>query len=74
MNGFLGGAALPMLAIAYGGQWILARVRALAGRTRRWQQALGVVVVAVGLLTLFQYDATVTVWLSRFYPAIAEGL
>lgn len=68
------GAALPMLAIAYGGQWILARVRALAGRTRRWQQALGVVVVAVGLLTLFQYDATVTVWLSRFYPAIAEGL
>ena len=68
------GAALPMLVIAYGGQWVLTKVRALAGRTERLQQALGVGVMAVGLLTLFQYDAVVTVWLSNFYPALAEGL
>lgn len=64
------GAALPMLAIAYGGQWALARVRALAGHTHRLQQALGVVVAAVGLLTFLQYDTLVTVWLSGFYPAV----
>ena len=64
------GAALPMLAIAYGGQWALARVRALAGHTHRLQQAMGVVVAAVGLLTFLQYDTLVTVWLSGFYPAV----
>lgn len=64
------GAALPMLAIAYGGQWALARVRALAGHTHRLQQAMGVVVAAVGLLTFLQYDTLVTVWLSDFYPAV----
>ena len=68
------GAALPMLAIAYGGQWLLTKLRAIAGHTARLQQALGVVVAAVGLLTLLQYDAVVTVWLSNFYPAIASGL
>lgn len=68
------GAALPMLAIAYGGQWALARVRALSGHTHRLQQALGVVVVAVGLLTFFQYDTLVTLWLSDFYPALSTGL
>ena len=68
------GAALPMLAIAYGGQWVLARVRALAGHTHRLQQAMGVVVVAVGLLTLLQYDTQVTLWLSDFYPSLAGGL
>lgn len=68
------GAALPMLVIAYGGQWALARVRALAGHTRRLQQAMGVVVAAVGLLTLLQYDTQVTLWLSDFYPSLAGGL
>lgn len=68
------GAALPMLAVAYGGQWALARVRALAGHTHRLQQAMGVVVAAVGLLTLLQYDTLVTLWLSDFYPSLAGGL
>lgn len=68
------GAALPMLAIAYGGQCLLGRLSSLAGQAHRVQQGLGVVVVAVGLLTLFQYDTVVTVWLSTFYPTIAEGL
>ena len=68
------GAALPMLVIGYGGQWVIARVRVLASRAHRIQQAMGVLVVAIGLLTLLQYDTVVTVWLSTFYPAIAEVL
>ena len=68
------GAALPMLAIAYGGQWAMAKVRALSSHTYRLQQALGLVVAAVGLLTLLQYDTLVTLWLSDFYPSLSGGL
>lgn len=68
------GAALPMLLIAYGGQFVLARVRAVTRHAHRLQQLMGVVVAAVGLLTLLQYDTVVTVWLSNFYPSISAGL
>ncbi len=68
------GAALPMLAIAYGGQWALVRVRALAGHTHRLQQVMGVAIAAVGLLTLLQYDTLVTLWLSNFYPSLVPSL
>ncbi|MCX2864128.1 cytochrome c biogenesis CcdA family protein [Paucibacter sp. PLA-PC-4] len=68
------GAALPMLAIAYGGQWMLARVRTLTRHTHRLQQTMGVVVTAVGLLTFLQYDTLVTLWLSGFYPSFSTGL
>jgi cytochrome c-type biogenesis protein len=68
------GAALPMLGIAYGGQWAMAKVRAFSGHTHRLQQALGLVVAAVGLLTLLQCDTLVTLWLSDFYPSLSGGL
>lgn len=68
------GAALPMLVIAYGGQWVLAKVRALTGHTHRLQQVMGVLIAAVGLLTLLQYDTLVTLWLSDFYPSLPPSL
>lgn len=68
------GAALPMLGIAYGGQWALTRVRTLARHMHRLQQVMGVVVALVGLLTFLQYDTLVTLWLSDFYPSLAGGL
>jgi cytochrome c-type biogenesis protein len=68
------GAAIPMLAIAYGGQWAADRVHTLVRHTHRLQQIMGVVVATVGLLTLLQYDTVVTVWLSNFYPSISGGL
>ena len=68
------GAALPMLGIAYGGQWALTRVRILSSHSHRLQQGMGVVIAAVGLLTLLQYDTQVTLWLSDFYPALAPSL
>ena len=40
------GAALPMLAIAYGGQAVTTRVRSFARIAPRLQQAFGVVVIA----------------------------
>lgn len=68
------GAALPMLAIAYGGQAVTARVRNLARITPRLQQGFGVAVIAFAIAMLFQYDALAVAWLTQFYPNGQTGL
>ena len=65
------GAAIPMLAIAYGGQRITGRVRSLAQIAPRLQQGFGVVVIAFAAATYLHYDTAIVVWLTQFYP---EGL
>jgi cytochrome c-type biogenesis protein len=62
------GAALPMMAIAYGGQYVTTRVRQLARQARGVRQAFGVLVILTAFAMYFQYDAVVTVWLSNLYP------
>ncbi|ROZ64519.1 cytochrome c biogenesis CcdA family protein [Ramlibacter sp. WS9] len=68
------GAAIPMLAIAYGGQYATTRVRQLTRHTQRMQQAFGVVIVVVAVAMQLQWDSVATVWLSGFYPGFATGL
>ncbi|MBV7542641.1 cytochrome c biogenesis CcdA family protein [Acidovorax sp. sic0104] len=68
------GAALPMLAIAYGGQAAASHVRRLSRHAHRVQQAFGVVVIAVALAMLLEVDGQVIVWLSQFYPSFSGGL
>ncbi len=68
------GAALPLLAIAYGGQAVTARVRSLARITPRLQQGFGVAVIAFAIAMLFQYDALAVAWLTQFYPNGQTGL
>jgi len=68
------GAALPMLAIAYGGQLVSTRVRAIARITPRLQQAFGVAVIGFALATYLQYDADLVAWLTTFYPSESIGL
>ena len=68
------GAALPMLGIAYGGQFASTRVRALARHAHRMQQGFGVLVIGVALAMYFQVDTLVTVWLSNLYPQARMGL
>lgn len=68
------GSALPMLAIAYGGQYASHRVRQLARNTQRMQKGFGVLVVLVAVAMYLQYDTLVTVWLSGFYPQSRLGL
>lgn len=63
------GAAIPMLAIAYGGQVLTARTRRLARYAPRLQQGFGVVVIGFAIVTYLQYDAIFVAWLTRFYPA-----
>jgi cytochrome c-type biogenesis protein len=68
------GAAIPMLAIAYGGQAATTRVRGIARLSPRLQQGFGVVVIAFSIASYFQYDTLIVAWLTAFYPDGQIGL
>jgi cytochrome c biogenesis protein CcdA len=68
------GAALPMLAIGYGGQYAAQHVRRIAPYMQRLQQGFGVLVVGFAVAMYFQYDTLITAWLSNLYPARQIGL
>jgi cytochrome c biogenesis protein CcdA len=62
------GAALPMLAIAYGGQAVTTRVRNIARIAPKLRQGFGIVVIAFAALSYLQYDTLIVSWLTGFYP------
>ncbi|WP_461357534.1 cytochrome c biogenesis CcdA family protein [Bradyrhizobium sp. USDA 4454] len=68
------GAAIPMLAIAYGGQAVTTRVRSLARIAPRLQQGFGVVIIGFAALSYLQYDTLIVAWLTQFYPNGQIGL
>lgn len=58
------GAALPMLLIAHGGQYVTTRVRRFAQYTHRLQQGFGVLIVAVALALWLDLDTQLVLWLT----------
>jgi len=68
------GAAIPMLAIAYGGQAVTTRVRGIARISPWLQQGFGVVVIAFAIASYFQYDTEIVAWLTSYYPTGQIGL
>jgi len=68
------GAAIPMLAIAYGGQAATTRVRSIVRISPKLQQGFGVVVIAFAIASYFQYDTLLVAWLTAFYPQGRIGL
>ena len=68
------GAAIPMLAIAYGGQAVTTRVRSIAAISPRLQQGFGAIVIAFAVASWFQYDTLIVAWLTGFYPNGQLGL
>ena len=68
------GAAIPMLAIAYGGQSVTRRVRSIARISPRLQQGFGVLVIGFAIASYFQYDTQIVAWLTGFYPTAEIGL
>jgi cytochrome c biogenesis protein CcdA len=68
------GAAIPMLAIAYGGQAATTRVRSIARISPRLQQGFGVIVIAFAIASYLQYDTLIVAWLTAFYPTGQIGL
>jgi cytochrome c-type biogenesis protein len=74
LSAYAVGAAIPMLAIAYGGQAVTTRVRSFARIAPRLQQGFGVVVIIFALAMYAQYDVLLTTWLAGFYPNGQLGL
>ena len=68
------GAAVPMLAIAYCGQFVTTRVAAVARVSHRLSQGFGVIIIASAAAMYFQYDGLITAWLADFYPNGEFGL
>ena len=68
------GAAIPMLAIAYGGQAVTTRVRSIAAISPRLQQGFGAIVIAFAVASWLQYDTLIVAWLTGFYPNGQIGL
>jgi cytochrome c-type biogenesis protein len=58
------GAAVPMLIIAYGGQYTTTHVLGIAYYAPALQRALGVAVLLVAITLYTQYDAAITLWLT----------
>ena len=71
---YAAGASLPMLAIAYGGQFATTRVRQLARHAHRLQQGFGLVVAAFAVAMLAGVDTLATAWLTQHLPSLATGL
>ncbi len=67
------GAAIPMLAIIYGGQTITRRVRVLSRHAHRIQQVFGVLVMLTALAIYLQYDVLSYAWITSNLAAL-KGL
>lgn len=53
------GAGIPMLLIAYGGQLITTKVRAIVPYATRIQQIFGVIIIVVAVAIFFRYDQVI---------------
>jgi cytochrome c biogenesis protein CcdA len=62
------GAGIPMLAIAYGGQFMTTRVHLVARHAQRMQQLFGALIVLTAFAIYFQYDTLIYAWISDLYP------
>lgn len=60
------GAGIPMLVIAYGGQFIRTRIRAVARHADRLQQLFGALILATAAAIYFQYDVLLYAHLANF--------
>ena len=64
------GAGIPMLAVAYGGQFMASRVRALAPYTHRLQQIFGVLILLTGIAIYTQVDVVLYAALADIFPTL----
>ncbi|MGO1072545.1 cytochrome c biogenesis CcdA family protein [Lysobacter sp. CA199] len=68
------GAGVPLLAIAYGGHWVSARLAFVNRHAVPIRRAFGAVAIAVALLQLLQYDVAFSAWATQWLPAVSTGL
>jgi cytochrome c biogenesis protein CcdA len=64
------GAAVPMLAIIYGGNYVTQRVRVVGRHAPLLQRAFGLLVVLSAVAMYLQYDVLFYARISAFFPAL----
>lgn len=64
------GAALPMLAIAYGGRYFSRRLLNLRSQTEILQRAGGVMIVITAIAILLGWDVKIQLLLAPFFPPL----
>lgn len=67
------GAAIPMLAIIYGGHYVTRRVRLVARHAERLQQVFGVLVLLTALAIYLQVDVLAYARIAAIFPSL-KGL
>jgi cytochrome c-type biogenesis protein len=67
------GAAIPMLGIIYGGQYMARHLRLVARHAHRLQQVFGVLVMLTALAIYLQYDILVYARIAALFPTL-KGL
>ncbi|MBF6025071.1 cytochrome c biogenesis CcdA family protein [Lysobacter niastensis] len=68
------GAGLPMLAIAYGGNWMSSRLALLNRHTELFRKIFGAIAIAFAALQYFHYDVLFTAWATQWLPSFSTGL
>lgn len=68
------GAGVPMLLIAYGGQYAVQRVRNISAYAGVIQRVFGVLLVLTALAIGFRFDALLQAYLLEHYPWLFFGL
>jgi cytochrome c biogenesis protein CcdA len=64
------GAALPMLALIHGGQFVARRVRGVARHAVALQRAFGVLVLAGAAAIWFQVDTQIAAHVPSIFPTL----
>jgi cytochrome c-type biogenesis protein len=64
------GAAMPLLAIAYGGKAFSQRLLRLRSRSALLQRVGGMMIVGTAIAILLGWDVQIQLWLAPFFPAL----
>ncbi|MGA7935352.1 MAG: cytochrome c biogenesis CcdA family protein [Kovacikia sp.] len=65
------GAAIPLLAIAYGGRAVSRRLLNLRSHSKRLQRVGGVMIVATAIAILLGWDVQIQLWAAPLFPPLA---
>ena len=68
------GAGVPMLAIAYGGRWVSARLATFHRGAHLFRRIFGAIAIAIAVLQLLHYDVALIAWATQWLPPVATGL
>jgi cytochrome c-type biogenesis protein len=64
------GAALPMLAIVYGGRYLSHRLLSLRSKAINIQRIGGIMIVGTAIAILFGWDVQIQLWLALLFPSL----